>query len=142
MARTLFVYGSLKRGEPNHWLIQRQGCQFIRVDQTTRNYDLWQIGCLPVMVQDGDSVIWGEVWTVPDRAWSSVRKIERGHIEAEITLRSGEPATAFVQTHGFITRMSDTMVKMRKIESGRWSAFGPDGGTLEHHKSPGSQSCC
>ena len=60
----IFVYGSLIRDEFNHSILQRDDNKFIREAQTTRDYNLFDLGGFPGMTRPGSYSVMGEVYDV------------------------------------------------------------------------------
>jgi gamma-glutamylaminecyclotransferase len=67
MAKTIvFVYGTLKRGQRNHSLLQDQ--EFLGEARTLPRYRLYDCGRYPALVHDrvNGVAVFGEVWRVSD----------------------------------------------------------------------------
>ncbi len=66
MKTTVFVYGTLKRGQRNHSLLQDQ--EFLGQARTLPRYRLYDCGRNPALVHDpvGGVAVLGEVWKVSD----------------------------------------------------------------------------
>jgi gamma-glutamylaminecyclotransferase len=63
---TVFVYGTLKRGQRNHSLLQDQ--EFLGEARTLPRYRLYDCGRYPALVHDrvNGVAVFGEVWRVSD----------------------------------------------------------------------------
>jgi gamma-glutamylaminecyclotransferase len=63
---TVFVYGTLKRGQRNHRLLQDQ--EFLGQARTLPGYRLYDCGRYPALVEDSKNglAVWGEVWKVSE----------------------------------------------------------------------------
>lgn len=70
----LFVYGTLRRGEPN----QRQmgHARFVRAASTGPRYELVDLGGYPALLEDGDTPISGELYEVDDALLASLDRFE------------------------------------------------------------------
>jgi gamma-glutamylcyclotransferase (GGCT)/AIG2-like uncharacterized protein YtfP len=76
MEHNVFVYGTLKRGGPNHHLMAGQ--KFVATARTKPIYKLYSIGDFPAMVevpQEG-SPIEGEIWNVDSACLSKLDRLE------------------------------------------------------------------
>ncbi len=58
----LFVYGTLRRGEPSHSLLA--GARFVGTAQTEPRYELVDLGEYPALVEGGDTAVVGELYDV------------------------------------------------------------------------------
>lgn len=95
----LFVYGTLKRGERNHHIMQHainHGCY-----HTASNYLLVELGSYPGMIEksyEGQS-IQGELFEIPCSLLDELNKIEEApnlfYLEP-ITLANGSKAIAYL----------------------------------------------
>ncbi len=72
----LFVYGTLKRGQRNHHLIQSQ--KFLDEATTMPLYRLYALGWFPGMVLDVDNglEVKGELWEVDDATLEKMDEYE------------------------------------------------------------------
>lgn len=75
MPTKIFVYGSLKRGYPNHELIAGQ--EYLGQARTENGYKLYEV-VLPVLVIEGDDYIEGELYNCDDNAIFYLDRLE-GH---------------------------------------------------------------
>lgn len=60
----LFVYGSLRRGEPAHHLLA--GATFIALAQTEPRFTLVDMGDYPALVEGGHTAVVGEIYDVDE----------------------------------------------------------------------------
>ena len=76
IAKTLlFVYGSLKRGHRNHWLLADQ--EFLGEAITEARYRLIDLGTYPGMIDDPNGVsVTGELWVVVECALAELDAFE------------------------------------------------------------------
>lgn len=67
MAITLFVYGTLKRGYPNHLRLTQAGCRFLSSARTTEPFSLWAAH-VPYMVRElcAEVPVQGELYAVEE----------------------------------------------------------------------------
>jgi gamma-glutamylcyclotransferase (GGCT)/AIG2-like uncharacterized protein YtfP len=64
MHTIVFVYGSLKRNQNNHWLMREIGARFLRAT-IARGFALYDLGSYPACVLTGDrSPVVGELYEV------------------------------------------------------------------------------
>jgi len=108
----LFVYGTLKRGGPNHRLLAGQ--QFLGEARTEPKYRLIDLGEYPGLQEatDGESVS-GEIYAVDDEAMARLDEFEdvpRLFVRAPVMLDEwNEPAVAY-----FFNADNATMKKDKK----------------------------
>lgn len=72
----LFVYGTLKRGQPNHHFLA--GALFLGEDQTRPEFTMYDLGAFPGVVAGGSSSISGELYELDDSTLARVDRLE-GH---------------------------------------------------------------
>ena len=75
MIKTLFVYGSLKRGFGNHSLLEDSLfiCNALTIDPLV----LLDLGSFPaVILEEGESQVSGEVYAVTDNVFSNIEHLE------------------------------------------------------------------
>ena len=96
---TLFVYGSLKRGFPNHYFLRDS--YFVSLAKTVERYSLY-VDVYPfVYPRDSVSPIHGEVYKVDDNTLYRLDALE-GHPhlsrreQIEVRLKSGERMRAWI----------------------------------------------
>lgn len=91
----LFVYGSLKRGFPNHhWM---RGALFLKEAQTAPRYALGELDGYPVLCRDGERSIHGELFAVDERIRATLDRFEgSAYARAEVMLADGSSAEAYV----------------------------------------------
>jgi gamma-glutamylaminecyclotransferase len=75
MSATVFVYGTLKRGQSNHHWIAGQ--RYLGPAKTLESYALYDLGGYPGMIemQEGES-IHGELWLVDDTTLAQLDILE------------------------------------------------------------------
>ncbi|WP_437969652.1 gamma-glutamylcyclotransferase family protein [Sorangium sp. So ce260] len=61
---SLFVYGTLMRGERSHALLGR--ARYLGVARTSRAFELADLGAYPALVRGGSTAVLGELYA-PDR---------------------------------------------------------------------------
>lgn len=71
---TLFVYGTLMRGEPGHH--HMAGCGFVCEDQTVSGYGLVHVTWYPGLVPHAGGTVFGEVYEVPTSRWATLDAYE------------------------------------------------------------------
>lgn len=76
MKHFIFVYGSLKKGESNHGLMQGQ--RFLANVQTLPQYRLYALDHYPAMIEDavGGRSIEGELWEVEEARMPALDRLE------------------------------------------------------------------
>jgi gamma-glutamylcyclotransferase (GGCT)/AIG2-like uncharacterized protein YtfP len=101
----VFVYGTLRAGEPNHHFLAGQ--LFARHARTVPAFDLVDLGAFPAMVARGLTSVVGEVYDVDDDALAGLDRLEgHPHFYRRQTIRldDGDKAVAYLlptkQAHG------------------------------------------
>jgi gamma-glutamylcyclotransferase (GGCT)/AIG2-like uncharacterized protein YtfP len=72
----IFVYGTLRRGQPNHGFLAK--AQFGGLAYTAPRYTLLDLGFCPGLAEGGADAVTGEVWGVTDRQLDALDALE-GH---------------------------------------------------------------
>lgn len=94
---TLFVYGTLMRGEENHHLLA--GAEPLGAARTAPRYRLADLGRYPALVEGGDISVTGELWRVEPELLATLDELE-GHPtyfrRTEVALADGTTAQAYV----------------------------------------------
>jgi gamma-glutamylaminecyclotransferase len=103
MTHRVFVYGTLKSGFRNHYLLK--GCEFVGSAATVPIYRMIENG-FPVIIPDPEGKpLAGEIYTVDDEALARLDQLEREGssydrklIDATLSLVNGEhlPTKAFI----------------------------------------------
>lgn len=70
----VFVYGTLRRGERNHFLLAGQ--TFLGALQTDADYQLFDTGPYPAAVAGGTTVLYGEVYAVDAACFTGLDMLE------------------------------------------------------------------
>lgn len=72
----VFVYGTLRQGQPNHYHLRGQ--TFLGTARTQALYHLVSLGPYPAMVEEGSTVVVGELYQVDRRGLAGLDRLE-GH---------------------------------------------------------------
>jgi gamma-glutamylcyclotransferase (GGCT)/AIG2-like uncharacterized protein YtfP len=64
MSHLVFVYGSLKRGFYNHYVLEKSSAKYRGPFKTKAEYTMLNLGSFPGVVQSGSTRITGEVYEV------------------------------------------------------------------------------
>src|SRR5688572_14820404 len=111
----IFVYGTLRKGGSNHYLIEEGGGRFVRIARTRPEFELLDLGPYPGMVAGGSTSVLGEVYVVDARLRERLDRLEdhpRWYRRTSITLADGSDVeTYLLQSHPSTAR---------SIESGDW----------------------
>jgi gamma-glutamylaminecyclotransferase len=91
---TIFVYGTLKRGQRNHSLLQDQ--EFLGPARTLPRYRLYDCGRYPALVEEPVSgvSVFGEIWRVPEavlRQMDECEGVPREYSRREILVDGFDP---------------------------------------------------
>ena len=112
---TIFVYGTLLRGEANAHLLE--GARFIGAARTTPRYELLDLGEYPALCEGGSARVSGEIYEVDEATLALLDELE-GHPElfrrASIALEDG------VEVQCYVFVASNRVPGGRVIASGDW----------------------
>ena len=70
----VFVYGTLRRGESNHFLIQ--SARYCGEHRTSPEYHFWDCGAYPAASRGGSTAIDGELYGVSPRLLRALDRLE------------------------------------------------------------------
>jgi len=115
----LFVYGSLKRFEPNHRLLGDSA--FLECALTEPRFTLFDLGAYPAMTMDGDMQVEGEIYEVGDATLARLDQFE-GH--PSYYERVAIPIVGHDDVEGYVFRAT-LPVDAKRIIGGRWSSSSP-----------------
>ncbi|MCG5534369.1 gamma-glutamylcyclotransferase [Halorhodospira sp. 9621] len=62
----VFVYGTLKRGHPNHDVLARADGHFLMAWASAPEYEMIDLGSFPAVREGGGTAIHGEIYAVGD----------------------------------------------------------------------------
>lgn len=110
----VFVYGTLRRGEPNHRLLAR--ARFLSAAVTLPGFALVDLGLYPAMIAGGASAVVGEVYAVDARTLARLDILEdhpRYYQRQPIGLATGQEVEAYLMQPGQVAGRP-------RIASGDW----------------------
>jgi gamma-glutamylcyclotransferase (GGCT)/AIG2-like uncharacterized protein YtfP len=84
----VFVYGTLRRGEPNHHLLDAR--MLLRAGRTEPRFTLVSLGAVPAMIDGGETAVAGEVYDVDAVTLAALDRLE-GHPRFYRRGRSASP---------------------------------------------------
>ena len=101
----VFVYGTLRSGEPNHYLLDHH--DLVRRGRTEPAFELVSLGAFPALVHGGRTAVTGEVYEVDAVTLAALDRLE-GHPSfyerRPIVLDDGDEVLAYLlspeQAHG------------------------------------------
>jgi 2'-5' RNA ligase len=93
----LFVYGTLRKGEPNHHFLEN--AKFLGAIKTMPKYELITAEDSPGLVEGGINSIIGELYQVSDECLAEVDAFEQPYERILITLEDGRDACSYVFPH-------------------------------------------
>ena len=74
--KLLFVYGSLLSGLHNHALLDNPESTLISYHTTNPEFTLVSLGSYPAVLNEGDTPIRGELYSVSQAVWEQVERLE------------------------------------------------------------------
>lgn len=115
----VFVYGTLRRGEPNHHLLDAR--MLLRAGRTEPRFTHVSLGALPAMIDGGETAVVAEVYDVDAVALAALDRLEghaRFYRRRPIRLADGDEVLAYL--------LSPEQVRGRpSIPSGDWLDANP-----------------
>ena len=115
----VFVYGTLRAGEPTHYLLDHHA--IVRCACNEPTFELVSLGAFPAMVAGGATAVVGEVYDVDAVTLAALDRIEghpRFYERRTVRLEDGDEVAAYVlpieQAHG-----------RPRIPSGDWMEGNP-----------------
>lgn len=111
---SLFVYGTLLRGEASHELLKE--ATSIGPASTTAAFDLFDLGAYPALVPGGTTAVRGEVYELDVRQIAAVdvhEEVPRLFKRVRIELADGRGVDAYVLDR-------DQVRGRRRVRSGDW----------------------
>ena len=111
----VFVYGTLRAGEPNHDLLQHQA--LVARARTEAAFELVSLGSFPAMVTGGTTAVVGEVYEVDPLTLAALDELEghpRFYRRTPVRLEGGDEVLAYL--------LSPERARGRpRIPSGDWA---------------------
>jgi len=95
----VFVYGTLRKGQGNHYLMQ--GAEFLGEARTTPHWKMVSLGPFPGVIPGSGSIV-GELFKVDPPAMARLDRLEgapRFYHRKSVTLTDGRSAIMYVLTH-------------------------------------------
>lgn len=110
----VFVYGTLRAGEPNHYLLDHH--ELVARARTEAAFELVSLGAFPAMIDGGETAVVGEVYDVDAVTLAALDRLEghpRFYRRRPIRLADGDEVLAYL--------LSPEQVRGRpRIPSGDW----------------------
>jgi gamma-glutamylaminecyclotransferase len=93
----IFVYGTLRPGQPNHRLLGRS--EWLGTFRTTPRFTLADLGAFPAMIDGGDTSVIGDLFAVDRETLRALDYLEghpRFYRRQAIPLENGQMAQAYL----------------------------------------------
>jgi len=90
MTKLIFVYGTLKKGHYNHYILEHDNVKFLG-DATLNDYAMWKIFSYPAIYPESNYNVKGEVYEVPEDIFDEINELE--------TMYNYHPETVSVTTN-------------------------------------------
>ena len=111
----VFVYGTLRAGEPNHYLLDRHA--LVARARTEAAFELVSLGAFPAMIAGGTTAVVGEVYVIDPVTLAALDRLEghpRFYQRTAIRLEDGDEVLAYL--------LSPEQARGRtRIPSGDWT---------------------
>lgn len=111
MQHLIFIYGTLKQGEPNHYLLEDS--EFLGVYETPPAYTLYDFGTSPGLVEGNDTIV-GEVYRISDEVLAKLDVFE----DVSVEYRRDTIETPFGEAWIYLYLGTE---QGQAIESGDWN---------------------
>lgn len=125
----VFVYGTLKRGGPNNYLMDSINAEYLG-DAGLKDHALYGIGNLPVAVSEDNNSVYGEIWKVPSPGMLYLDMLEnngKAYTRKVVTVNTMDGNQVEAWFYEFTMTSVSNVPFVKKIESGVWdlnSEFG------------------
>ena len=111
----VFVYGTLRAGEPNHYLLDHH--DLVARARTEAEFELVSLGAFPAMIAGGRTAVVGEVYEIDPVTLAALDRLEghpRFYQRTAIRLEDGDEVLAYL--------LSPEQARGRtRIPSGDWT---------------------
>ena len=111
----VFVYGTLRAGEPNHYLLDNH--DLVTRARTEAAFELVSLGAFPAMIAGGTTAVVGEVYEIDPVTLAALDRLEghpRFYQRTAIRLEGGDELLAYL--------LSPEQARGRtRIPSGDWT---------------------
>lgn len=118
MRHLIFVYGTLRRGEPGHRVLGAAGARFVGQACSEPGWALVDLGAWPGLVREGTGAVHGELFEVDEAELGALDAYEdcpRSYTRQSLRLSDGAQALAYV--------LVDALAEGRpRIAGGDWTA--------------------
>ena len=109
----LFVYGTLKRGQPLHGLLR--GATLLG-EGRVKGFALYDLGDYPAARPEEGSCIWGEVYEVPEDLLPLLDEVEDEYRREEVLVELSGGSLISAQMYVY----RDPLPEDRRLPTGRW----------------------
>jgi gamma-glutamylaminecyclotransferase len=122
MKMRVFVYGTLKRGFPNHWLMKDGGGKYRGIGRTLPEFTMISLGVYPGVVPGGETSIRGEIYDVDKSLLDQL-----DHLEGHPTFYQRVQVVLEDQTHAWMYLLPQSFIYVHNkkewpvVESGQWT---------------------
>ena len=116
MARVA-VYGSLKRGFGNHYLLSNRGL-FLGAWLTDASYTMYDLGAFPAVLHGGDTSIVCEVYQIDEPTLEHLDRLE-GH--PEFYKRELVPTEIWGEVWLYVFVDQADIIKRKVVDDGFWT---------------------
>ena len=120
--RKMFVYGSLRKGFGNHYLLERSN--YLGEALTDAAFTMLHLGGYPGVVRAGSTQILGEVYEVDDKTLSRLDRLE-GHPSfyrrTPIRVTEGSNADRWQDVETYLLPTDWLSTQKTVVESGDWT---------------------
>lgn len=114
MLTKVMVYGSLKAGRGNHYLLE--GSKYLGPAKTSPIFTMVSYGSFPAVLADGDTAITGEIYEVDDNTLRALDRLE-GHPD---WYRRCEVVTDVAKAWMYIMNPEKVHARAPIVETGVW----------------------
>jgi gamma-glutamylcyclotransferase (GGCT)/AIG2-like uncharacterized protein YtfP len=123
----LFVYGTLRRDAANHH--ELRGAQFVGLARTQPLYELVDMGGYPALLEDGGSVVYGELYEIDDALRATLDVFEdvpelyqRKRVALDFETSEGAKPSSRAPTPEAYVIARDRAKRAPRLAHGDWNA--------------------
>ncbi|RUM89035.1 MAG: gamma-glutamylcyclotransferase [Thermodesulfatator sp.] len=111
--RVLFVYGTLRQGQPLHKLLQ--GANFLG-EGRVQGFALYDLGDYPAACPQEGGLVWGELYEVPEDIISLLDEVEDEYCRETVQVELLDGGRLQAQMYVFRRSLPESL----RIFSGKW----------------------
>lgn len=124
--RRLFVYGSLRTGEYNNYILE--GSKLVNASTYIPGFELISLGAFPAIVPAENGRVIGEVWDVDERAFNSIERMEVGAGYKRVAVQPIDESDlvpiGYTDVEAYVYGTPARLIDCPRVPSGDWTKRG------------------